>query len=196
MPDPYICLTPEEIHSKYQLLMDSFCNFYNGISWDDKKNELKQHIDVNELAVKDIIVQVDKRKAYYKVFHDYTKKEPVDELKEAALTAYWLLKYKPFTVAVLSQDEQMDDIRIIDINNSFTMFVILSTIKKVLWTQKSMEFSLNETTIKIMYHAVKNWDLSKESLTLLLEIVADLHLETDEPEGHPGLVGLDHFIRP
>ena len=55
-------------------------------------SDTEKHISFFTLI--DIIVRVDKRKAYYRCFHDME----INECKEAALYAYWILKLRPFAI--------------------------------------------------------------------------------------------------
>jgi len=54
--------------------------------------ETERHISFYTLI--DVIVRVDKRKAYYYCFHNME----INECKEAALYAYWILKLRPFSI--------------------------------------------------------------------------------------------------
>jgi hypothetical protein len=49
---------------------------------------------ISNFTLIDIIIRVDKRKAYYQCFHHME----INECKEAALYAYWILKLRPFTI--------------------------------------------------------------------------------------------------
>jgi len=75
----------------------------------------KKHISFFTLI--DIIIRVDKRKAYYHFFHDMS----INECKEVALYAYWILKLRPFTIT----DERYKNIfAAAVINESFVIHII------------------------------------------------------------------------
>lgn len=54
---------------------------WNGRKWDDKNNE--------------VFIRIDKRRDYFIIFHDETY---INEIREASLLAYWLIKFKPFNI--------------------------------------------------------------------------------------------------
>ena len=65
----------------------------------------------------DIIVRVDKRKAYYYCFHGME----INECKEAALYAYWILKLRPFSI---TDKKYQNDFEACIINETFVIFLI------------------------------------------------------------------------
>ena len=81
----------EILYDKVSLLLDSLELYVN--KHDDLNFE--NNIVVDAPAVAEIFVRVDKRKDYFIIFHDDTD---MNEIKEAALMAYWILKFKPFSV--------------------------------------------------------------------------------------------------
>ena len=65
----------------------------------------------------DIIVRVDKRKAYYYCFHNME----INECKEAALYAYWIIKLRPFSIIDKKYQGNPDACTI---NESFAIYLI------------------------------------------------------------------------
>jgi hypothetical protein len=75
----------------------------------------EKHISFYTLM--DIIVRVDKRKAYYHCFHNME----INECKEAALYAYWIIKLRPFTITDKRYRNKFDACII---NESFAIYLI------------------------------------------------------------------------
>ena len=65
----------------------------------------------------DIIIRVDKRKAYYYCFHSME----INECKEAALYAYWIIKLRPFSITDKKYQVNPDACTI---NESFAIHLI------------------------------------------------------------------------
>jgi len=63
---------------------------------------------------------VEKREGYFVVFHKGTQ---INEIKQAALVAYWIIKFKPF---MIDSDEPNRMHRYSRINEGFAFFYILS----------------------------------------------------------------------
>lgn len=134
----------------------------------EKQNDIPfESIAVNQPALAELFVRVDKRKDYFVIYHDETE---MNEIKQAALVAYWILKFKPFSV-------RTDDLTLrkkySQINEAFAVFVIYSTIKEESKRVKGRKFKISkEYNQKIMY-AFKFWDISKEALILISESLCE-----------------------
>lgn len=116
-----------------------------------------------------IILRVDKREGYFTVFHEKTN---INEIKQAALVAYWILKFRPFMVTGVKSPMRQESFR--RINEGFAFFYILSACEE---TAKSKGISLNKDISKrlrkeIMY-AFTYWDLSKESMIMIAETIGE-----------------------
>ena len=112
-----------------------------------------------------VIKKVDQRKHYYKEFHGID----MSELKEISLLCFWLVKFKPYYIKddVLSANES--------INEKFSVYLILHTIRTLLQTMKSSEASINNLPKEYIYELVYSLrfrDISKEALILLTETIA------------------------
>ena len=75
----------------------------------------EKHISAYTLM--DIIIRVDKRKAYYRCFHNME----IDECKEAALYAYWILKLRPFSI---TDKKYQNSVEACNINEAFVIHFI------------------------------------------------------------------------
>jgi hypothetical protein len=82
----------------------------------DYPADLQYH--VSKLDVLDMIVRVDKRKAYFHYFHDDTE---INEYKVAALYAYWVLKLRPLTITDPRFSTNREHY---DINELFAIYLI------------------------------------------------------------------------
>lgn len=72
---------------------------------------------INSYALIDAIVRVDKRKAYFYCFHNMD----INENKEVALYAYWIIKFKPF---VILDNRYNDEKSSSYINELFATYII------------------------------------------------------------------------
>jgi len=77
--------------------------------------DIEKHISF--YALMDIIIRVDKRKAYYRCFHNME----INECKEAALYAYWIIKLRPFSITDKRYQNKFDACII---NESFAIYLI------------------------------------------------------------------------
>jgi hypothetical protein len=82
------------------------------------------NVFVSKRALIDMIIRTDKRKAYYQCFH----RMKINECKVAALYIYWLLKFRPITIA----DTRYEGKRASTcVNEAFAIFVVFATLKRV-----------------------------------------------------------------
>lgn len=126
-----------------------------------------EEVDVNEELLAELLVRIDKRKDYFMIFHDNTN---MNEIKEAALLAYWILKFKPFKLKVDDIDRRK---KYGQINEAFAVYVLYSAVKEETNRVSGMRFCVSsEYNRKIMY-AFRFWDLSKESLILVAETLCE-----------------------
>ena len=150
----------KELYNKTAELLESFGEFIQ--AHDDLSiNDIK----VNNPLLAEVLVRIDKRRDYFVIYHDETD---MNEIKEAALLAYWLIKFKPFSVK-----KEGLDIKYATINEQFAMFVIYSTIKERTKRVSKMKFSVSKDYTRKMSYAFKYWDLSKESLMLISETLCE-----------------------
>lgn len=114
-----------------------------------------------------IILRVDKRESYFLIYHKQTH---INEIKQAALVAYWILKFKPFMVV---SDDPVISHQFNRINEGFAAFYLFSALKQYAiekgCTVKKMS---NRLTEELMY-AFTYWDLSKEALILIAETIGE-----------------------
>lgn len=121
----------------------------------------------------EVNIRVDKRKDYYIIFHETN----LNEVREAALTAFWILKFKPFLIAnpIENQCE-------LNINCGFAAYVILSAAREYISIKYGGDktFAIyDEEYLQRFRYSLKYWDLSKESLMMIAETLCEntVHIE-------------------
>lgn len=150
------------LYERVASLLDTF-----GVYVEKQSNLELEDIDYDFALLAEALIRIDKRKDYFVIFHDETD---MNEVKEAALLAYWIIKFKPFRI-------KNGDIEIHkkyrQINEAFAVFILYSVIKEEAERTQNMNFNISkEYNQKIMY-AFKFWDLSKESIMLVAESLCE-----------------------
>jgi hypothetical protein len=103
----------EDIEKLLQVFTKRFDEF---LSLKGFPPEVGKHI--SSFTLIDIIVRVDKRKAYYQCFHNME----INECKKAALYAYWILKLRPFTITDAKYSKMTDACHV---NELFVIFLLV-----------------------------------------------------------------------
>lgn len=146
------------LYKKLTQLLECFKLFlsaYDDLDYNDVTPDNK--------VLSELLVRVDKRKDYFVIFHEDTI---MNELKESALIAYWIIKFKPFSIK--------DDYNFLNdnyryLNEGFAIFLLYSAIKEESKRFPNISFKIsNNYTSKLMY-AFKYWDISKEAMILVAE---------------------------
>ena len=130
--------------------------------------DLKEGRDyfVHERNLFEVISRVDKRRIYYKVFHNLTK---INEFKYVALLCYWINTLKPFMVV----NKQCPIYN--SPNELFSIFLIISMVRKVfgeVYPEKTFEYPTPKRIADIAYN-FKYCDLSREATIAFVETFAD-----------------------
>jgi len=120
----------------------------------------------------DIIVRVDKRKAYYQCFHNMV----INECKEVALYAYWILKLKPFTITDTTCKKNVDACTI---NESFAIFLI-SFILEATGRIRSTT-NAKDSYSKLIEYSFRFRNFSIDSFIVLIESIGTDTLEREYP---------------
>jgi len=120
---------------------------------------------VHDRNLYEVISRVDKREAYYHIFHDGMA---VCEYKFIALMCFWLINLKPFMVV-------KSDINIYNFPNElFAYFLILSTFRKIFEqehpTEKFKEPS--EKQVQDIIYTFKYCDITREGMIFFVETLA------------------------
>jgi hypothetical protein len=130
----------------------------------------KHHISF--VALIDIIIRVDKRKAYYYCFHNME----INECKEAALYAYWILKLRPFTITDARYTKNADACAI---NEAFAIHfigLVLELTHRIERTNK-----INESYSRFLEYSFRFRNFSIDSFIVLVESISTETLEKEYP---------------
>lgn len=121
-------------------------------------------ISCNFPSLFEIIIRIDKRKDYFDIFHEHTE---MNEAKEAALLAYWILKFRPF-----SKSEKLAK-KYDNINEIFAVFILFCAIKEETKRSDGKHFSMSKEYIRKLSYAFRYWDISKEAMMLVSESLGE-----------------------
>ena len=152
----------EEKEKKFKKLIELFYKFAEGEGIDHSKVEFDFKL-INELNIR-----VDKRKDYYIIFH---KETYLSEVRESALLAFWILKFKPFLIE--SKDGRDNSL---NINCAFAQYILLSAVSECIHRESNgkEKFKVNDKYLDKLGYAFKYWDLSKEALMLIAETLCTI----------------------
>jgi hypothetical protein len=157
MSKSFLEITDEQYDQKLERLEDSYKAFLRCFQFDESI------VDKNMLDLADIIQRVEKRRVYFCVFHDMV----INEVKEAALIAYWVLKFKPFYF----KREKRDSKRYRHINEKFAIYMIFSALHEV------GRISINNKKINSYYsyllYSFRYRSFTIDSMLVLAESISD-----------------------
>ncbi|WP_144265551.1 hypothetical protein [Faecalibacterium sp. An77] len=128
---------------------------------------LPEEICIQNILLPRILLRVDKREGYFMIFHEQTR---INEIKQAALMAYWILKLRPFMIKTPDPERLYKFSRI---NEGFAAFYLLSAFKKYSQINGAKEKGLSSRLVEELMYAFTYWDLSKESIILISESIAE-----------------------
>lgn len=161
--DQITYLPPEEkvLHQKSNELLAQFAKYA-------KQHELtSSDVCIQQSLIPLIILRVNKREGYFVVFHEQTK---INEIKQAALVAYWILKFRPFMIITNDPDRSHEFRRI---NEGFAAFYLLSAMKQYAVDQGITVTKLSKRLVDELMYAFTYWDLSKEAGILIAETIGE-----------------------
>ena len=142
-------------------LKDDFRTFVDSLDGFDEIS-----VELDEYALCEVLTRTDKRKDYFKVFHET---ELVNGIKEAAFRAYWILKFRPFTIHKPATTELPADASdTIHINEAFAIYLLFSAIQREC-DKAGRSFSFTDEIIELPKYGFQYWDLSKEAIILIAE---------------------------
>ena len=130
-------------------------------------------IHISHYSLLDIIIRVDKRKAYYQFFHNME----INEWKEAALYAYWILKLRPFTIIDKRFTTNVDACLI---NESFAIYFIGFILEKTGRIKHSSKY--NESYRRFLEYSFRYRNFSIDSFVVLIESITTETLEQEYPD--------------
>lgn len=156
-------LPPEEkvLHNKSNELLTQFSKYA------EQHDLSPSDVCIQRSLIPLIILRVDKREGYFIVFHEQTR---INEIKQAALVAYWILKFRPFMV-ITNDPERSHEFR--RINEGFAAFYLLSAMKQYAVNQGNNVTELSKRLVDELLYAFTYWDLSKEAAILIAETIGE-----------------------
>lgn len=121
-------------------------------------------IKINHDRVTMMAQRIEKRKEYYKMFHDGSK---ISEPRYFGLLIYWTLRLQPCFVETGKPTDKENSI---GINESFAYWLFV-TIMNRLGAVRNVPYLPSEDLKKRIKYAFTYWDLSKESMMLMMDLL-------------------------
>lgn len=128
-----------------------------------------ENVDIEMVTFIEILIRIDKRKEYFSIYHDGTI---MNELKETALVAYWIMKFKPF---------HHDGVPLI--NERFSLFLVYGVCRET-YDIYGMHFVVSKKYKKHLKYAFIYWELSKESIMMIVQSLCPFHDDRLELSKH------------
>jgi len=128
----------------------------------------KQNLDPNKFIVKtmklsEAALRTLRRAEFYNQYH----KPRMSEVKLGAILAFWVLKYRPFCSRIIKDDYTSEHI-----NEFVAINIMLHNIERSYQEINSTKkLSITFDGYKQLVYRLKNWDLSKEGLMTLADIL-------------------------
>jgi len=117
----------------------------------------------------EVIVRVDKREAYFHFFHNRME---INERKQIALFAFWILKFKPFRITDIRYQDKINNV-----NEEFATYLIYTMLYRAEkldvtfdWDTDRRSSNLKNFTRKLEY-AFRYRDISMDAMLLLVESI-------------------------
>jgi hypothetical protein len=157
-----------DINKIIELFYNRFAEFLDlkGFPTDVESN-------ISFLTLVDIIVRVDKRKAYYYCFHGME----INECKETALYAYWILKLRPFAI---TDKRFRNDLEASCINEAFVIYFIGFMLEAVGRIKRTKD--TKESYTKFLKYSFRFRNFSIDSFIVLVESISTETLEKEYPD--------------
>lgn len=143
---------------KYEDLLDQFCEV-SKISRD--------RVKVNFQSLRDVIIRVDMRKLYFRVFHANMK--PNEYKHILGLSGFWILKLRPFWIQT-REDDPEEILRLaMWLHEEFVLYMVSSLLRE--YNPEFIEngHDLYESYCNELLYSFRYRDLSKESMFLLFD---------------------------
>jgi hypothetical protein len=133
--------------------------------------KVEKHI--SNFTLIDIIIRVDKRKAYYQYFHNME----INECKEAALYAYWILKLQPFTITDVKYSKMTDACHINELFVIYLVGFILENTGRIRRTT-----NIKDSYSRFLEYSFRFRNFSIDSFLVLIESISTETLEKEYPD--------------
>lgn len=159
----YIDLSNSEFNSEYNKILTYWHDFLSINAPDLQEN---RDYFIHQKNLFEIIRRLDKRRVYYKVFHNLTD---INEFKYIAILCYWINTLKPFMV--INKDSSIYN----SPNELFSVHLIITMVRSVfeeVYPEKQFKYP-SEKRIADMTYNFKFCDLSREATITFVETFAD-----------------------
>lgn len=143
---------------KYEALLEQFC----------KASKLERNrVKVNIQSLKDVIIRVDMRKLYFRVFH--ANMEPNEYKHIIGLSGFWILKLRPFWIPT-QEGDSTEILRLATwINEEIVLHMVCGLLKEYNPEFFENGHDLCESYCNELLYSFRYRDLSKESMFLLFD---------------------------
>lgn len=133
-----------------------------------QKLNLKEYpIEINNSVLGGILVRIDERKDYYKYFHSSSDTiMTISKAKELALAVYWIIRYKPFRIKEIKQEEEFYYRFRCSINEVISAFMIIYFVTEVAGVDRAF---FTDNKINVLIYDLYNRDISKEAMIMYIE---------------------------
>lgn len=156
--------TPPDINyimsemEKYETLLEQFC----------KASKLdRNRVKVNIQSLKDVIIRVDMRKLYFRVFH--ANMEPNEYKRIIGLSGFWILKLRPFWIQTEDNDSE-EILRLATwLNEEIVLHMVCGLLKEYNPEFFETGHDLCESYCSELLYSFRYRDLSKEAMFLLFD---------------------------
>jgi len=119
---------------------------------------------VDREKIYDVLTRVDQRKLHYKMYHDGVI---INELKEVATLAYWIVRFKPWVYL-----NEEDNYETSNANELFAMYAIISTINSYRSCQSLPAFMLSSRISNDFLYTLETRLISIDEMVLLVDALA------------------------
>lgn len=123
-------------------------------------------VEINYLMLCNIFIRVDERDDYYLYFHSKEEIMHMSCDKEIALLAFWIVKYKPFRIKTITQEEQFYQEFKCTINELIAALLVVFYICDKI---PSLKTYFDEKKINTFIYDLTNRDISKEAMIMYVE---------------------------
>ena len=161
----YVSPSPEEVYAGVQDILDIFSEYLKarGLTPLDGR--------ADNFILGRIIVRVDQRNEYFKIYHANTR---LSEMRRAGLLAYWILKYRPFGIETADKSKWQNKLKV---NEAVALHMILGMVSKLAHGNSEIKLMVSPEYCRKILHGFREQELSKEAFM----IVADSLLENVRP---------------
>ena len=127
---------------------------------------LLERLESNPKTLNEVVLRVDKRRQYFLYFHNKTA---INEYKLIALYVFWILKLRPFWIAI----DDSDDDEFIDfatrINENISLHMFLSIVNNFNASFYMQGADLVKDYADELMYSFRYRDISKEAMYLMLD---------------------------